>query len=155
MGAVAALRIRLARFDDMPALAGIFRRSSLSNQGDRAALLAHPEVLELRDQAVREGRTRVAAFDDGTVVGFVTTRTVDAALDLEDLFVDPQWMRHGAGRALVADAVSLASSSGLERVVVTANPHARAFYEAVGFEVDGSEATPFGTGLRMHVEVRR
>jgi len=155
MGPVATFHIRAAALDDMPDLAGIFRRSSLFNEGDRAKLLAHPEALELTDIAVREGRTRVAVLEGGDVVGFATTRLVDGDLDLEDLFVDPSWMRRGAGRALVSDALAAAAVAGFDRMVVTANPHARGFYEALGFEVDGATATPFGPGLRMHVAVGR
>ena len=35
--------IRDATADDMTALSGVYRRSSLSNEGDRPDLLAHPE----------------------------------------------------------------------------------------------------------------
>jgi GNAT superfamily N-acetyltransferase len=65
--------IRTAVADDLPSLRGLFRRSSLSNQGDRANLLAHPEVLELPDDGVLAGRTRVAVASDGEIVGFATT----------------------------------------------------------------------------------
>jgi len=54
---VTGVLIRDASPGDMPALRDVFRRSSLSNDGDRPNLLAHPEVLELGDRAVREGRT--------------------------------------------------------------------------------------------------
>jgi hypothetical protein len=46
--------IRAAVPGDMTALRDVFRKSSLSNDGDRANLLAHPDVLELSDLAVRE-----------------------------------------------------------------------------------------------------
>jgi hypothetical protein len=52
--------IRAAGPSDMTALRDVFRRSSLSNEGDRRNLLAHPDVLELSDLAVTQGRTRAA-----------------------------------------------------------------------------------------------
>jgi hypothetical protein len=55
---VTSFVIRDAVTDDMTALSGVYRRSSLSNEGDRPNLLAHPETLEFSDLAVREGRTR-------------------------------------------------------------------------------------------------
>jgi hypothetical protein len=36
---------------------------------------------------------------------------------------------------------------------VTANHHALAFYEKVGFVADGEVETRFGAGLRMHLDV--
>jgi hypothetical protein len=64
---VTAFLIRAAVLGDMPALRDVFRRSSLSDDGDRGALLAHPDALELSDLAVREERTRVAVADDRIV----------------------------------------------------------------------------------------
>jgi hypothetical protein len=36
---------------------------------------------------------------------------------------------------------------------VTANPHASAFYAAVGFCADDRATTPLGEGLRMHLDL--
>jgi hypothetical protein len=51
-------RLRLATSDDLPALNDLFRRSSLSNEGDRQNLLAHPDALEFSDRAVEQGPVR-------------------------------------------------------------------------------------------------
>ena len=125
------------------------------NDGDVAALLAHPDALLLDDKGVTEGRTRVATSTHDHVVGFATTRAVDAVLELEDLFVDPDWMRRGIGRGLVRDTMTVAAHQHIRRVEVTANPHALAFYGSVGFVCDGDVKTPFGTATRMHLDVAR
>jgi len=148
-----SVTIRDAEAGDLPALQRVFRDASLSNAGDRAALLAHPEVLVLADTAVREGRTRVATAG-GEVIGFATLAGAGGELELEDMFVAPDRMRRGVGRALVGDAARAARARGATRLVVTGNPHARAFYEAAGFETDGETPTAFGTGLRMHLDLR-
>jgi GNAT superfamily N-acetyltransferase len=150
---VTAFQIRDAVAGDMSVLRDVFRRSSLSNDGDRAKLLSHPEVLELSDLAVTEGRTR-AAVTDGVIAGFATWLPAGNAIELEDLFVDPDWMMHGAGRALVLDVAGIAHERGVRRVEVTANQHARAFYTKVGFVVDGYVQTTFGPALRMHLDLR-
>jgi GNAT superfamily N-acetyltransferase len=147
-----SLHIRHADLTDMPALARIFREASLTNGDDRADLLAHPEVLQYDDGWVRAQRTRVAIVD-GQVVAFATTVPADDAMELEDLFVDPAWMRRGIASALVRDAVALARASGAPRLEVTGNHHARAFYEHAGFSVDGPARTRFGPALRMHLDV--
>jgi GNAT superfamily N-acetyltransferase len=140
--------IRVAVPADLGALRGLFRRSSLSNAGDRASLLAHPEALEFAGRAVGEALTRVAVVD-GRIVGFATL--LDDG-ELEDLFVDPDWMRRGIGRALVLDAVALARERGFDRIEVTANGEALGFYESVGFVLDGAVETAFGRGSRMHLD---
>ncbi len=153
MGGVDGLVIRHAELADLGAVRDVFRRSSLSNRADRADLLAHPEVLDLSDQAIREGRTRVAVVDDH-VIGFVTTAPSDDGLELEDLFVDPDWTRRGIGRALVSDAAATARERGVIRIEVTANEHALDFYETVGFVQDDMVTTQFGSAPRMHLDVR-
>ena len=136
----------------MAALRDVFRRSSLSNDDDRMKLLAHPDVLELPDQGVKDGRTRVADAG-GRVVGFATWLGTGDVTEIEDLFVDPDWMRRGVGRALVQDLVALAQRQGVRRVEVTGNPQARAFYESAGFTCDYEVETLLGPGLRMHLDV--
>ncbi len=138
----------------MATLRDVFRRSSLSNAGDRANLRAHPDSLEFDDTPVGEHRTRVA-LDGERVIGFATTRSGVSpdAIELDDLFVDPVWMRHGVARGLVVDAAAIARSQGVTRVEVTANPHAMQFYRAAGFIDDGMTDTLFGPGRRMHLDV--
>jgi predicted N-acetyltransferase YhbS len=144
--------IRAAEPADAPAVRDVYRRSSLSNDGDRANLLAHPHELHFDDGPIIERRTRVA-IDGQRVVGFVTTRSHCDTVELDDLFVDPDWMRRGIGRSLVVDAVGFARSLGVARIEVTANPHAWAFYSATGFVLDGVTETHFGPGHRMHLDV--
>lgn len=144
--------IRAAAPADMTALRDVFRRSSLSNEGDRANLLAHPDVLVLSDLAVREGRMRTAVAD-GRIVGFGTWLSVGEAIEIEDLFVDPDRMGQGIGRALVLDLIAIGRGRGVRRVEVTANQHALAFYEKAGFVVDHDIETRFGPAPRMHWDV--
>jgi hypothetical protein len=95
---VTAFLIRPAVLGDMPALRDVFRRSSLSDDGDRATLLAHPDALEPSDLAVRDGRTRVAVADD-RIVGFAAWLSAGDIFEIEDLFVDPERMgKESAGR---------------------------------------------------------
>jgi GNAT superfamily N-acetyltransferase len=144
--------IRTAVEADLPALRGVHRRASLSNEGDREALLAHPEVMELDGDSVRAGRTRVAVAGD-EVIGFASVIEVDDRVELDDMFVEPEWMGHGVGRRLVEDAFATLRAQGRSRLDVVANRHALAFYEKVGFVVDGEAETRFGSALHMHADL--
>jgi GNAT superfamily N-acetyltransferase len=97
--------------------------------GDRDNLLAHPEFLILGPEGLAEGRTQVAE-QDGSVVGFATWAEASGAMELEDLFVDPDYRRRGIATALVSRIVQVLRARGAERLEVTANPHAMKFYRA-------------------------
>ena len=145
--------IRLGVPADLPAAAGVYRRASLSNAGDRDNLLAHPEFLILGPEGLAEGRTYVAE-EDGSVVGFATWAEADGSIELEDLFVDPGWRRRGIAAALVSRIVDVLRARGAECLEVTANPHAREFYSAAGFTDCGVAETEFGAAPRMRLAIR-
>jgi GNAT superfamily N-acetyltransferase len=145
--------IRLGAPADLPAAAGVYRRASLSNAGDRDNLLAHPEYLILGPEGLAEGRTYVAE-EDGSVVGFATWAEAGGAVELEDLFVDPGWRRRGIATALVGRIVEVLRARAVECLEVTANPHAREFYRAAGFIDCGVTETDFGPAPRMRLAIR-
>ena len=145
--------VRDAVAADVDAIRAVFRRASLSNADDRAALLADPETLVWDAAVMTAGRTRVAVEDGGAIVGFATAVPVDGALELEDLFVEPTRMRQGVARRLVEDMLAHAVTSGVSTVHVSANPHAMAFYTAVGFRPDGTAQTRFGPVPRLRLDV--
>jgi GNAT superfamily N-acetyltransferase len=143
------VRIRVGQREDIATLGAIYRAASLSNDGDRPHLLQHPDVLAFSGEGVGEGRTTVAVKGGAAaIVGFATYGVSGVVMEVVDLFVEPQHMRHGVGRALLRDLVERARGRGLARLEVTANQHALAFYEAAGF-VDGERATQFSVVPHM------
>ena len=137
---------------DVAVLRDVYRRASLSNEGDQMALLANPDALEFPGLGGDDRRTRVATAG-GRIAGFATSVPAGDVIELDDLFVDPGWMRQGAGRALVLDAVAIARDLGAGRIEVTANQHALVFYGKAGFIADHEVQTRFGSGTRMHLDV--
>jgi len=140
--------IRLGTPADLAAASSVYRRASLSNEGDRDNLLAHPEFLILGPDGLAEGRTHVAE-QDGTVVGFATWAEADGTVDLEDLFVDPDYRRRGIASELVRRIAEVLRARGVQRLEVTANPHAMEFYRSAGFTDYGTAETDFGAAPRM------
>jgi GNAT superfamily N-acetyltransferase len=140
--------IRVGTPADLAALADVYRRASLSNPGDRERLLAHPEHLVLDPEGLTEGRTHVAE-EGGSVVGFATWAEADGGMELEDLFVDPQWMRRGIATALVNCIADVVRSRGADTLEVTASPDALEFYRAVGFDDIGVAETAFGSAPQL------
>ena len=138
--------------DDFVAMSIVYRRASLSNEGDRTNLLANPSYLELSERAVLPGRSLVAVIE-GRVIGFASVDMVEDGFELEALFVDPDAMRHGAGSALVFALLDRARRRGLSRISVDANVHALAFYRHAGFTEVGTVELEFGPVPRMVLPV--
>ena len=102
------ISIRLARREEQPALESLQRRASLSNPGDRDALLAHPEAIALPVEQIVAGSVFVAERD-GTVAGFAAVvPRPDGGADLDALFVEPHLWKQGIGRRLVEHAADVA-----------------------------------------------
>lgn len=141
--------IRDAELTDMDDLQGVFRRASLSNENDRGLLQEHPEWLVLSDDGVLDRRVRVAVDDDDTVVGFATYLIADGLAELADLFVDPPSMRKGIASSLVRDIAARLNRLHFATLEVTANPHAMAFYERLGFVKTGVVDTAGYPASRM------
>jgi ribosomal protein S18 acetylase RimI-like enzyme len=146
---VMSFKIRDATLADHHDLEGVFRRASLSNENDRGPLQEHPERLVLLEDGIREGRMRLAVDEGDVVVGFVTFAIRDGVAELEDLFVDPGHMRRGIGKQLVVDISGSLRAMGFDTLEVTANPHAIAFYEYMGFTACGLVDTEFYPAPRM------
>ena len=93
----------------------------------------------IRDQEV------FVALQDGRRVGFYALIGHPPALDLDQLWVRPEWIGRGFGRALVEHALARAAALGASRVDVQAEPHAEGFYLRMGarrvgefsYELDG------------------
>jgi GNAT superfamily N-acetyltransferase len=144
--------IRLGTSADLGAATSVYRRASLSNAGDRDNLLAHPEYLILGPEGLAEGRTYVAE-EDGLLVGFATWIEAAGIMELDDLFVDPGYRRRGIAAVLVSRIVDVLRTRGVDRLEVTANPHALGFYRAVGFTDFGVAETEFGAAPRMKLAI--
>ena len=54
---------------------------------------------------------------------------------------------------MVLDAVDIARGKMFDRLEVTANPHAQAFYEETGFTADHAVETDLYPAQRMHRSV--
>jgi len=149
--------IRTAVEADLPELQRVFRAAALSNPGDAPALLAHPEYLVFTGHGIAEGRTRAAIAGGNRsehLMGFATlTRGPDGQPDLEDLFVDPEWRRRGIARRLIDDAAFTARRAGYRTITVTGNPHALAFYLALGFVEIRQAETELGPAPRLRLDL--
>ena len=121
----------------------------MNNPGDRDALLANPDAIELPIEQIAAGLVFVCERG-GEIVGFAAVLPrADGETELDGLFVEPSAWRNGIGRSLVDRCVEYARSQGSGSLHVVGNPHAAAFYAAYGFAACGVYQTRFGIGQLM------
>src|SRR5215467_84485 len=90
----------------------------------RSELSFSPQDLELTHVAVAE--------EDRRIVGVVQVRVSADDAELLKLFVEPELLRKGTGRALVAWATDIARRMGAHQMIVDADPDAAPFYRGMG-----------------------
>ena len=138
--------IRPAILSEQKALEALQLRASLKNPGDREALLANPDAIELPLEQIAAGRVFVAELD-GAIIGFsAVLPREDGDTELDALFVDPAFWRQGVGHLLIEHCAGVARGRGSAALCVVGNPHAGKFYLACGFRMIGTVATRFGVG---------
>ncbi len=143
--------VRAARTDERASLEALQRRASLMHSDTRAALLAHPEAIDLPFDHIQY---TLVADDSGQPLGFaVVLPRTDGDAELDGMFVEPASWRRGIGSALVAAAVSLARQQGAFRLAVVANRNALDFYRQCGFIQTGITTTQFGDGIIMGLAI--
>jgi GNAT superfamily N-acetyltransferase len=150
VSASAAPVIRLARIDERSALIELQRRASLANEGDRAMVLANPDIIDI-PLAQFEEHCVLVAEREGALIGLaVVLPRDDGQAELDGLFVEPSAWRQGIGRHLVNAACAHAAKRGATALHVIANPHAGTFYDSCGFKPLGEVKTEFGgSGIAM------
>jgi GNAT superfamily N-acetyltransferase len=69
--------------------------------------------------------------------------------ELEDLWLDPQFIGRGIGRALFEHALRTAADLGFESLLIEGEPNAEGFYVAMGAISFGSRRSPSGRTLPL------
>jgi len=147
--AVAHITIRHAVASERETLEAIQWRASLNNPGDRAALLANPDAVELPRGQIERGGVYVAEVASSLIGWAAILPRSDGDVDLDALFVEPEEWGRGIGAALVERCVVEARTGGAKSICVVGNPHAVGFYSKCGFVILGEMQMRFGTGLVM------
>jgi GNAT superfamily N-acetyltransferase len=146
--------VRTAVASEQKQLEALQWRASLNNPGDRDALLANPDAIQLPLEQIEEGGVFVAEVA-GSSMGFAAILPrEDGDFELDALFVEPGAWRQGIGRALVEHCAAAARAAGAESLHVVGNPHAESFYSVCGFKMLGTKQMRFGIGLLMKRTLR-
>ncbi|WP_152535492.1 GNAT family N-acetyltransferase [Bradyrhizobium sp. Ai1a-2] len=126
-----ALIIRSPKVDELPCLSDLCFRSKAVwgydakfMEGCRLELSLSPQELELTHVAVAE--------DDGKLLGVVQVKIRADDAELLKLFVEPEMLGKGTGKALFAWATNVSRKMGARRMIIEADPDAAPFYRGLG-----------------------
>ncbi|MFI9361632.1 GNAT family N-acetyltransferase [Kitasatospora sp. NPDC053057] len=136
------MHIRPAHPDEAGLLTGIALRAKAYWGYDEVFIVACREELTL-DAAAVERASTVVAEDGGRVLGFAALTGAPPSGELAMLFVEPDRIGRGIGRALFEHVREQARAAGLRRLTIDSDPNAEPFYLAMGAIRIGS--TPSGS----------
>ena len=149
-----AVTIRNARLSEKVALEALQLRASLANEGDREALLANPDAIDLPIEQIISGDVFVLELG-GQIAGFAALLPrPDGDTELDGLFVEPHTRRRGVGRLLVEHCAKIDLARGSRALCVIGNPHAQEFYLSCDFVPIAWVVTRFGSGQQMKKQLQ-
>jgi GNAT superfamily N-acetyltransferase len=139
---------RRARPGEAVALTELIMRSKAHWGYDQAFLDACRPVLALSPEVIQRDPVYCAEVA-GRVAGVSHLIMLnDAEVDLDHLFVDPEFIGQGVGAQLWRHAVDRASALGARAIVFGADPNARPFYERMGAVVVSEQVSTIVAGRR-------
>ena len=127
--------IRPARPEELSALNALMLRSKAHWGYDDAFMAACVPVLRLTERDLTDGN--VAVYGDEKAFGVCKLVTTGKDAVLDKLFVAPDAMGLGAGRALMMWAAARARNKGAIVMRIEADPEAAPFYEKMGARIVG------------------
>jgi ribosomal protein S18 acetylase RimI-like enzyme len=101
-------------------------------------ILQWTDGLTIAPEFVRDNEVYAAA-DGEKIVGFYALVGEGPKVELEHLWVLPETMGAGVGRALFDHALQTAAVAGAAAVKIEADPHAEGFYKRMGARRVGEE----------------
>ena len=145
-----APRIRPARASEAPELTELSLRSK-ALWGYDAAFLARCRIAMQVKEANVETQPHYVAEIDGRMAGFYGFEALPDGVGLDYMFVDPEFVGRGVGRALMDHAVALARDLGHASLTIVADPNAEGFYRRLGAQRVGSQASDVGPDRQLPV----
>jgi N-acetylglutamate synthase-like GNAT family acetyltransferase len=132
--------IRPARPDEAAALSALAMRSKAHwGYSDEFMAACHDELTWSAEQIDAPQYTFYVCTVENSIVGFHALERLDAAFaELEALFVEPEYIGRGVGKALIEHAKDQARQLGTSSLVIQGDPNAEKFYLAAGAVCSGS-----------------
>ena len=137
--------IRPARAEEAALLTDLALRSKAVWGYDSAFLARCQAAMTVKVEAILT-RPHYVAEIEGAVVGFYGFEPEADGIGLDYLFVAPEAIGGGVGRALWAHAVAVAAALGHENLIVVSDPNAEGFYRRMGARPIGARPSDLEPG---------
>jgi GNAT superfamily N-acetyltransferase len=137
------MNIRAAVETEAPILSSLAMRAKAHWGYSADTLERWRSELAVSATDVRDGPTFVAVVG-AVVAGFYSLRPSGASWELDHLWVLPEFMHQGIGRALLSHALGTAARGGASEITVDADPNAESFYLECGALRRGEVPAPIG-----------
>lgn len=124
--------IRQARADEAEQLTALNLRSKAYWGYDDAFMELVRDDMQVTTDAIVNNHVYVLEDRENRIAGFYELKLIDNHLHLESLFIEPEAIGSGYGRALFNHAAYLAVELGYTEFTLEADPNAEAFYLKIG-----------------------
>jgi GNAT superfamily N-acetyltransferase len=141
-------QFRRAPPGEADALTSLALRSKAHWGYDTAFMEVLRPILTVTEDDLTESPVRVLDASRGPI-GFYRLTGAPPRGELEDLWLDPSTIGHGAGRRLFEHALQTASALGFTKLSIEADPNAEGFYLAMGAVRVGERLSPSGRTLPL------
>ena len=125
------MQILRARPDDAPTLTEIAFAAKRHWGYPERWIASWSHLLTVEPESIAQQET-YTAYVDGAPVGFYSLGRRLDRMYLDHLWVLPQAMRRGVGRALFVHAVGRVRAAGFDALEIESDPNAAGFYEHLG-----------------------
>jgi GNAT superfamily N-acetyltransferase len=125
------MEIVRAKVDDAERLTQIAHAAKRHWGYPESWIAAWGDILTMRPEFIA-ANVAYCAVEENRTVGFYVLTTESDGLHLDHLWILPDAMRRGIGRALFQHAVEQARTRGFTTIQIEADPNAEAFYQRMG-----------------------
>lgn len=124
--------IRPAKVEEAQKLTQLNLRSKAFWGYDESFIQKYTWELTITPKFIEEHPTFVMISDDKIIGYYMFMKRSEERVELEYLFVEPDWIGKGIGRILIEHAKTYALSNAFREIVILADPHAKPFYLSKG-----------------------
>lgn len=147
--------ISKARASDHLILTEITKESKAFWGYSEKQLLLWDEELTISEVYLNTAQVYLLEIESRVIAYYSFYFLNDKIAHLDNLFVLPEFMNLGLGKILMKDFESRVKGSGFKRITLEADPHAEAFYLAIGyFTIDRKASSVEGRFLPIMEKVK-
>lgn len=107
---------------------------------DEELLKSWTNALTITENYILE-KTVYKLVSDKTIIGYYSFFIDNDCIELDNLFVLPEYIGSGIGKRLLFDFLEKAKDLNFEKIILYSDPNSEGFYEKYGFKTIGQKAT--------------